>query len=95
MKSFTLIALLSLLSTLTTAAVLPAEHTSAELIERDDATSASTTDVDVASVNSANITDIDVECNGCPPPPNYERWGVRPFSSDLQSSILLTSKTHC
>jgi len=74
MKSFTLVALLSLLSTLTTAAVLPAEHASAELIERDDATSTSSTDVDVASlVVSTNGT----ECNGCPPPPNYERWGVR------------------
>lgn len=56
---------LSLLSTLTAAVVLP-EQALGPLIERDDASTGNST--------------IDPDCaQGCGIPPNYERWGARPL----------------
>jgi len=65
MKTSPVMVLLSLLGTLTASAVLP-EHEPVELIERDDAASIST-----------NSTEV--ECVGCPPPPNVTRKGVCQF----------------
>ena len=68
MKSTFFIIILSFLSSLTTAAALPAEHTSdpADLIEQRSSTEA----------NIGNST-ADPDCaQGCGTPPNYTRYGV-------------------